>query len=871
MRQMKPIKLLLAATLLMGGVPAVAFADPAEVPESAATENSETPATPTAPDAPTTPEVPTVPEDPETTVPPSEEPEEPNAEAPETEPSSEPETNAPTVDQNGTLPDESEAPVEPAPLAEVEQASVSYRAHVSNIGWQKSVADGQDAGTTGRGLPMEALEIELNGVEGTVSYRAHVSNIGWQSAVVDGETAGTTGRSLSIEAIEIELSGAAAETYDVYYRVHSANVGWLGWTENGKPAGTAGRGLAVQAVRIQLLPKGEKPEGYGTAAFQEKLVSYQAHVSNIGWQSSVADGSIAGTTGRSLAVEALKASFSSSVCSGSISTQAYVKHVGWQNAVGQGQVSGTTGQNLSVQALRLTLSGDAAQVYDIYYRVHVSHIGWMGWASNGNSAGTVGRDYPIEAVQIELVEKGGEAPGGGVAFDAALLSSQAHVQNVGWQSPQSGNATIGTTGKAQALEAFNVNVNDGERSGSVVYQAHVANIGWQSEVSDGATAGTTGRSLAVQAVRMKLTGELEQAYDLYYRVHSATFGWLDWTCNGAAAGTTSCNLAAEAVQIALVAKGSPAPGPTDQPYRDLACTYKASVKGSGWQGAVGLRGTAGTTGKGVPIDQMAVTLGQMTTQGGVEYRVHSANIGWQDYVASGASAGASGQQIEAMSIRLTGDMARLFDVYYRAHVGSIGWLGWASNGANAGTSKLGLGVEAYQVVIVPKGTAAPGSTSDAYRDKKGAVKRSDGSFDWYNSYGVKDRNAAINGLMSSARSCLGIPYVWDGMWPEDGGMDCSSFTWYVYNQLGIVLGPDTYHQMSDGYRVSSLSQAKPGDLILMYFNQAPKWNPLLPEHVVLYAGNGMIYEEPTFGGYCQYVPLWTKNAGKIEIRRIIHD
>ncbi len=103
-----------------------------------------------------------------------------------------------------------------------------------------------------------------------------------------------------------------------------------------------------------------------------------------------------------------------------------------------------------------------------------------------------------------------------------------------------GQCTIGTTGKAQALEAFNVNVNDGERSGSVVYQAHVANIGWQSEVSDGATAGTTGRSLAVQAVRMKLTGELEQAYDLYYRVHSATFGWLDWTCKDAL-GNPSCN------------------------------------------------------------------------------------------------------------------------------------------------------------------------------------------------------------------------------------------------------------------------------------------------------------------------------------------
>ncbi|QOS67155.1 cell wall-binding repeat-containing protein [Eggerthella guodeyinii] len=152
----------------------------------------------------------------------------------------------------------------------------------------------------------------------------------------------------------------------------------------------------------------------------------------------------------------------------------------------------------------------------------------------------------------------------------------------------------------------------------------------------------------------------------------------------------------------------------------------------------------------------------------------------------------------------------------------------------------------------------------------GGSKLSNGSYVWCNASGV-DRQDAISRVMGTARSCLGIPYVWDGMWPEDGGMDCSSFTWYVYKQQGIVLGEDTYHQISDGYRVASVSQAKPGDLILMYFNSHPNFSPLLPEHVVLYAGNGMIYEEPDFGMSCQYVPLSSKHASKIEIRRIISD
>lgn len=62
-----------------------------------------------------------------------------------------------------------------------------------------------------------------------------------------------------------------------------------------------------------------------------------------------------------------------------------------------------------------------------------------------------------------------------------------------------------------------------------------------------------------------------------------------------------------------------------------------------------------------------------------------------------------------------------------------------------------------------------------------------------------------------------------------------------------------------------------GDLVLMYDNGWPNYVPGLFEHVVLYAGNGMIYEEPTFGGQCQYVSIWSKGMGNIRIRRILAD
>lgn len=42
-----------------------------------------------------------------------------------------------------------------------EHYDIVYRAHVSNIGWMPWVRNGESAGTTGRGLPIEAVEMRL--------------------------------------------------------------------------------------------------------------------------------------------------------------------------------------------------------------------------------------------------------------------------------------------------------------------------------------------------------------------------------------------------------------------------------------------------------------------------------------------------------------------------------------------------------------------------------------------------------------------------------------------------------------------------------------------------------------------------------------
>lgn len=110
-------------------------------------------------------------------------------------------------------------------------------------------------------------------------------------------------------------------------------------------------------------------------------IGYNAHVRNVGWQSSKYDGAVSGTTGRALAVEAISLSLSDVNLSGSIHYRSHLQNKGWESEwVSDGAFSGTTGQARHIEALQIQLSGDVAKKYDVYYQVHVRNLGWLDWA-----------------------------------------------------------------------------------------------------------------------------------------------------------------------------------------------------------------------------------------------------------------------------------------------------------------------------------------------------------------------------------------------------------------------------------------------------------------------------------------------------------
>ena len=290
--------------------------------------------------------------------------------------------------------------------------SVSYKVHRQDYDWEKDwKKDGQTSGTVGEAKRLEAIEIKLpGGVSGSIEYRTHIQDIGWEKNwSKDGAKSGTEGQCKRLEAIQIKLTGEVEKNYDVYYSVHAENFGWLGWAKNGEEAGTAGYGYRLEAIRIQLVTKGDKaPELIGTIkeAMKARLVGYQTHVQDYGTQAYVYDGAMAGTEGECKRMESIRMKLPSSMNS-SIQYRSHVQNIGWEKKwASNGSLSGTTGQCKRLEAIQIKLSGDVAENYDVYYRVHAQDYGWLAWAKNGESSGTEGYAKRLEAIEVRLVPKG---------------------------------------------------------------------------------------------------------------------------------------------------------------------------------------------------------------------------------------------------------------------------------------------------------------------------------------------------------------------------------------------------------------------------------------------------------------------------------
>lgn len=128
--------------------------------------------------------------------------------------------------------------------------------------------------------------------------------------------------------------------------------------------------------------------------------------------------------------------------------QAYVANNGWQNPVFNGATAGTTKKSLRMEAIRISLT-NAPSGTKICYKVHVANNGWQGEFCDGAEAGTTGEGRQMEAIKIRLVNP----PSG------AKICYKVHIANIGWQDDDVCDDTVaGTIGESRQMEAIQIKV-----------------------------------------------------------------------------------------------------------------------------------------------------------------------------------------------------------------------------------------------------------------------------------------------------------------------------------------------------------------------------------------------------------------------------
>lgn len=137
-----------------------------------------------------------------------------------------------------------------------------------------------------------------------------------------------------------------------------------------------------------------------------------------------------------------------------------------------------------------------------------------------------------------------------------------HSYGKGWSGAVSDNTYVSASpGSYVTAVTASLENQPAGMTGTISYQVNVSGYGWADWQENFVPAGTTDSDQPLEAVRMRLTGQLEENYDLYYSVFQ-NGSWTGLAKNGETAGTEAQGLRVDGLRVAVMPKngGMPADG-----------------------------------------------------------------------------------------------------------------------------------------------------------------------------------------------------------------------------------------------------------------------------------------------------------------------
>lgn len=172
-------------------------------------------------------------------------------------------------------------------------------------------------------------------------------------------------------------------------------------------------------------------------------------------------------------------------------------------------------------------------------------------------------------------------------------------------------------------------------------------------------------------------------------------------------------------------------------------------------------------------------------------------------------------------------------------------------GTGAGGSAATGTADAFSGALASALAPATGTTSAA---------KSSGAAGAADTVGPVKKHGSTTGadVVATAKKYLGVPYVWGGNNPAIG-LDCSSLVQHTFRDLGIDLPRVARQQATVGTEVPSLSQAKPGDLLVLRNGK----------HIGIYLGDNKMIHAPRPGEKVSIRELFETDKDIMTIRRIV--
>ena len=139
-----------------------------------------------------------------------------------------------------------------------------------------------------------------------------------------------------------------------------------------------------------------------------------------------------------------------------------------------------------------------------------------------------------------------------LTFDSKL-KYKGYIENTGWTEYYYDGYTLGSTGQSLKINAISLNLDHQDYKGNIEYNFYQQDIGWSGWKKNDEIINPS-KNRGFYGLRIKLSGEINNYFNVYYMCHFSNIGWTEWKKNDEIIDYSKSKNCLEAIKVQLTYK-----------------------------------------------------------------------------------------------------------------------------------------------------------------------------------------------------------------------------------------------------------------------------------------------------------------------------